>query len=249
MIALVRSETRRLFSRRIVKALVLLTLAGISLTCVLIAVNSDSFAVRNVPTVLEGTSFLIAIGGWLVGSSFVGAEWQAGSMATLLTWEPRRLRVLTAKVAACAAGVFVVALALEVAFASAMWLVAASRGGTEGANGSFLRDLALLMLRISGVTAFGAVLGLSLATIARNTGAAIGFAFAYLAIGESIIRALKPAWQPWLIGDNANIVVLGGDQSFPPIGRSVGGSAFVLVLYAAVLFVAASGSFRARDVN
>lgn len=78
------------------------------------------------------------------------------------------------------------------------------------------------MLRISAVAAFGAVLGLTLATIARNTGAAIGVAFAYLAIGESIVRALKPAWQPWLIGDNANVVVLGADQGFPPIGRSVG---------------------------
>jgi len=35
---------------------------------------------------------------WVIGASSIGAEWQARSITTLLTWEPRRARVLAAKV-------------------------------------------------------------------------------------------------------------------------------------------------------
>jgi hypothetical protein len=155
--------------------------------------------------------------------------------------------VLSAKVVACAAGVFVLALAIEAVFASTLWLVSAAQGGTTGADATFAWEVGRLMLRVSAVAVFGGVLGLAIAMIARNTGAAIGIAFAYLAIGESIMRALKPAWQPWLIGDNANVVVLGRDLS--SVGRSPSESALVLLLYATVFFVAAAGAFRTRDVN
>lgn len=251
MTALLRSELRRLRSRRMLKALVLLGLVAIALTDVIVAVNSGShpFPSRDVPRILEGTSFLLVIGGWVVGASYVGADWQAGTVTTLLTWEPRRARVLVAKTLACAIGVFVVAAAIEAILATTLTFVAAARGTTAGTDAGFVRSVVALGLRVSAVSAFGGVLGLALAMIARNTGAAIGIGFAYLAVVESLVRALRPGWQPWLIGDNANVLVLGRDDGFPPIGRSVWGAAFVLGGYAAAFLISAGATFRARDVG
>jgi len=252
VIVLVSVELRRFFARRLVKALALLALGVIGVIGVLVAVNSrppDEFPLADLPAILEGTSFLFVIGGWLIGSSFVGAEWQAGTMATLLTWEPRRFRVLVAKAIACAAGVVAVVVALEAVFGLVLALVAATRGSTTGVDAELIRSASWLALRISAVSAVGGLLGLALAMVAHNTGAAIGIGFAYLAVVESIIRGLRPGWAPWLLGDNAGVFIVGRDATFPPIGRSAWGAALVLGLYAAGFLVAAAGSFRARDVG
>lgn len=252
MTALVSVEVRRFFARRLVKALAVLAVGVIALTGVLVAVNSrpgSEFRLAELPVILEGTSFLFVIGGWLIGSSFVGAEWQAGTMATLLTWEPRRLRVLVAKAVACAAGVIVLVVALEAVFALILALVASARGSTAGVDADLIRSATWLAIRISTVSAVGGLLGLALAMVAHNTGAAIGIGFAYLAVVESIVRGLRPGWAPWLLGDNAGVFIVGRDASFPPIGRSTWEAALVLGLYVGGFLVVAAGSFRARDVG
>jgi hypothetical protein len=130
--------------------------------------------------------------------------------------------VLIAKVGACAFGVFVLVVALDAVFALVMTLVAATRGVTEGLHeGPLLREVVGLLLRIGAASAIGALLGLAIAMVAHNTGAAIDIGFAYLTVAEGIMRGLRPAWAPWLIGDNANVLVLGRDAGIPPIGRSV----------------------------
>ena len=253
MSALLSVELRRLFARRLVKALSVVALVGIAVTGILIAVNSrpgNEFHLYDVPTVLEGTSFLFAIGGWLIGSSFVGAEWQAGTVTTLLTWEPRRVRVLIAKAVALAVGMFVVVVALDAVFGLVLGLVAVTRGSTAAPDMElFLRAVSGLVFRIAAVSAIGGLLGLAIAMVAHNTGAAIGIGFVYLTVVEGIMRGLKPGWARWLIGDNANVLVLGRDAGFPPIGRSVWESALVLGLYVASFLVVATASFRARDVG
>jgi len=252
MMALLSVELRRFFARRLLKAVSLLALAGIVVTGILVAVNSrpgSELRLADLPTILEGTSFLFVIGGWLIGASFVGAEWQAGTVTTLLTWEPRRLRVLIAKSIACAVGLVVMVAVLDAVFALVLTLVAQTRGTTAGLADGFLGDVVALILRIAGVSAVGGLLGLAIAMVARNTGAAIGIGFVYLAVVESLMRGLRPGWAPWLLGDNANAFVLGGDPSSLMTGRSVGEAALVLGLYVAGLLVVAAASFRARDVG
>ncbi|MGH2635939.1 MAG: ABC transporter permease [Actinomycetota bacterium] len=252
MTALVSVELRRFFARRLVKALAVVAIAAMAVTGILVAVNSrpgNEFHLPDLAPILEGTSFLFVIGGWLIGSSFVGAEWQAGTMTTLLTWEPRRLRVLVAKALACAVGVAVVVVVLQAVFGSILALVASTRGSTAGVDDEFLRSVVWLALRISAVSAIGALLGLAIAMVARNTGASIGIGFAYLAVVEGIMRGLRPGWAPWLIGDNANVLVLGRDATFPPIGRSAAEAALVLALYVLGFIAVAAVSFRARDVG
>lgn len=249
MTSLIRSEIRRLTSRRLVKALVGLALLAITVTGVLVAVYSrgfERFSILNLPGVLEGTSFLLGAGGWVIGASFAGAEWESGSITTLLTWESRRTRVILTKVAVVAGGMFLIGVFAEALFALVLALVAATRGTTAGADVDLVRAVVTLGLRVAALSGIGAALGFSLAMVSRNTGAAIGIAFAYLAIVEAIMRGLRPGWRPWLLEDSASAFVLAGD---PVIGRSVWSAAAVLLVYAGGFILIATTTFRIRDVT
>jgi ABC-2 type transport system permease protein len=207
--------------------------------------SDHAFHLVDARNFVEASAFLVAIVGWLVGGSFAGADWQAGTMVTLLTWEPRRVRVLLAKALALAVGVAVVTLAADLILEALLWLVATTRGSTIGAGASFARAMLLLDLRVMAVAVVASLLGFAIAMVARNTAAAIGIAFAYLTVIEGLMRALRPGWTPYLLGDNTNVFVLGQ----PIAGRSFAGSAVVLAAYGGVLLAVAAATFRARDIG
>ena len=252
MIALVRSELRRFRSRRLVKALAIIALVGIATTVVILAVRSNPgtgnvFTLGDARPLLEGTASLAAIAGWLIGTSLVGAEWQAGTMTTLLTWEPRRSRVLVAKTIAAAIGVFAMIFVLDLLFTGLMALVAATRGSTEGTDTSLVRSLVGFDVRVATLAALGAILGLSLAMVTRNTGATLGIAFVYLVIVEGIFRQFLPGWRAWLLGDNSTIFLLA--QTDAEIGRSLWSAALVVVVWCIAWLSVATATFLVRDVD
>lgn len=209
--------------------------------------GSQPLALRDLPNWIQGVSFILFVGSLVLGASFVGAEWHAGSMMTLLTWEPRRLRVLVAKVLACTVTIFVLAVGLLILLSLTMTLVAATRGTTSGLPDGWFGSVAGSVLRSAAAASLASALGLALAMIGRNTAAAMGVTFGYLAIVEGLIRALRPGWQKWLLGDNLSVFIMGRGVGFA--GRSLGGAALVLLLYAGILLLAAGASFRARDVS
>ena len=99
MTALLASEFRRFRSRRLVKVLVGLELLAIVATGVIVFLTQE-YALVGLPDVLMGTSLVLVSVGWMLGASAIGADWHAGHLTTILTWEPRRGRVLFAKIAA-----------------------------------------------------------------------------------------------------------------------------------------------------
>ncbi len=229
--------------------------------------SSSTFHLWDLDNWLQGVSFLLVAGALAMGASFVGAEWHAGSMTTLLTWEPRRLRVLMAKTIAIAAVAFVVTIGLQAALSLVLTLVAVVRGDTAETGGAWLRSVVGSGMRISATASIGSVMGLAVAMIGRNVSAALGGIFVYVAVIEQIFRAIRMKFGMWLLGDNVAVFITGqprtfSDQtvtSFPgggqsmavsqPNVRTVGQAAMIVGLYAAALLVAAAWSFRARDVN
>ena len=247
MIALLRAELLRVRSRRLVKALAVVALLGILTIVVVLAVQShpgtsDAFSLGDAREFIEGTAALFVIAGWLIGTSLAGAEWQTGTMTTLLTWEPRRARVLGTKTVAAALGAFAMVLVLNLIFLGLLALVAATRGSTDGLDVS----LVWFIVRIAALASVGAVLGLALAMVTRNTAAALGIAFVYLAIVEGIIRGFRPGWRGWLLGDiSSEFVLMHGGVP----GRTFSQSAAVLALWCLVFVSIAMATFRARDVG
>jgi ABC-type transport system involved in multi-copper enzyme maturation permease subunit len=207
------------------------------------------FQLRSLPEILQGAGILVVIGGLLLGASFVGAEWHAGTMSTLLTWETRRLRVLAAKAAVVAVCVFALMVLLLAAFSLALLVVASTRGITDNLGDHFVRSVAGSALRVAACSAAGALIGMAIAMLASNTAAAVGVGFAYLAILEGLIRALRPGWQHYLLADNIAIVITGADDGIMREPVTFIHAAFTVAFWVAVLLVVAAAMFRARDVN
>ncbi len=251
MIALLASELLRARSRRLVKVLAILSGIGIALSTFLVAVNSDPadpFGYRVVPDILTGLAFIFVIIGWYMGASFVGAEWAAGTMATTITWESRRGRVLVAKAVAAAGSVFVFMM-LVCGLMSVAFAMVASATDPSAMPAGFIVDQTSLVLRLASASAIGGLLGFSVATVARHTAGAVGVGFGYLLIVEGLLRAFRPGWQRLLLGENLAFWVIGHGRTSSGQSVSMTGSGLVLVGYCLVLFAIALAWFRARDVN
>jgi ABC-2 type transport system permease protein len=211
-------------------------------------VQDRSFHYEQLPNILVGMSpFAISLG-WLLGASLVGAEWHAGTMATLLTWEARRVRVLVAKLVAAAALVFALVVALQALLGAALLPAGLWRGTTEGLDWGWFRSLSGVGLRVAAVSVAAATMGFSIATIGRNTAAALGIAFGYFAVVENAIRGLRPNWTPWLLGDNIIVVITAQQQNAPLVGRSPQLAANMVAYYTLALVGLAVASFRRRDI-
>ena len=211
--------------------------------------GDQRFELRALPDILQGAGILVVIGGLLLGASFVGAEWHAGTMSTLLTWEPRRLRALAAKSIVVAACVFVLMTLLLAVFGLALTLVASTRGITEPLGDGFARSVAGSTLRVAACSAAGALIGLAIAMVARNTAAAVGAGFGYLAVLEGLIRGLRPGWQHYLLADNIAVVITGADSGIMQVPVTFTHAVLAVGIWSSVLLTAAAVTFRARDVN
>jgi ABC-type transport system involved in multi-copper enzyme maturation permease subunit len=212
-------------------------------------IEDRRFHYENLPSILEGMSWFAILLGWLLGASLVGAEWHAGTMATLLTWEPRRVRVLLAKLVAAGALAFTLAVVLQLLLGVTLLPAGLLRGTTEGIDAGWMRSLSGVGLRAAAVSLAGALIGFSIAAISRNTAAALAVAFGYFAIVENAIRGLRPRWTPWLLGDNIAVVITDQPQNFPLVDRSTLGAATLVACYTLTLVVAAVATFRRRDIT
>ena len=67
---------------------------------------------------LTAALFLV-VGAAICGASVAGAEWKAGTITTVLTWEPSRRRLHAARTASAAILAFAIGFALEVVFLAA----------------------------------------------------------------------------------------------------------------------------------
>ncbi len=248
MIDLLASEFRRFRSRRILLVLTGLALLAIAVAGVIVF-SAHEFALEDLPEVFMGTSLILIAIGWILGASAIGAEWHSGHITTVLTWEPRRGRVIVAKVVAGLVSVFVVTYVLQVVLGAVLAVDAAARGSTAGVDGAWLVESAGVALRVSLLATFYAGFGFALASIGRNTAVALGVGFGYLVIVENLVRGLRPRWIPWLLTENSALFIVDLPGDFPLLGRSTIEAGVYLAAVAGALLLAAAGLFRSRDVN
>jgi hypothetical protein len=211
-------------------------------------VASAPFRLAGMQDVFLGTGVVAMLVAWLLGASFVGAEWHAGTMGTLLTWDPRRIRVIVAKALVAVVAAFVLTVVAEALLGLAVWPAAAFRGSTEGIDAAWFRETAGVVLRGGGLAAMGAGIGFAVASLARNTAAALGVGFGYLVVFEMILASLRPGWSKWLLVPNI-AVFMTGNPAEAGFEWSTVRAGLLLAGYTAALLVVAGGWFRARDVR
>ena len=263
MTGLLRAEVRRLTSRRIARVYGALFLGGILLVQVIAffrsnhseaaALNGTLFRAAEVlEEMAGGVAGTAALVSFIVGASYIGAEWGAGTMQALLFWEPRRHRVILAKAAALVGVMVVFTAVMQAVGWSTTMLVGSTRGTTDGVTSAIQSDAFGTMLRGLFVVAFTGLLGFAIAGFARVTGAALGVGFLYFAIVEQVIAGLRPGWISYLISPNVAAVMADGiedDRGSRIVELTAGRGIAVLLVYL-VLFVGAfSVAFDRRDVT
>ena len=215
-------------------------------------VFTDQLRVSELAHYVEAAGLIVIVIGLVIGASMVGASWQTGTITTILTWEPRRIRWLASRLIATAVGVFVVTLFLVALLAALLALGASIRGSTATDPG-WAGDLLATMLRISAVVAAVGIIGSAVATIGRNTAAALGAVFVYLAVLESLVRGFRPLLSRFMLGDSTAILISGRSLEVSAgqtsIVLTVVHAATVVAVYVVVLIALALVMLRARDVN
>ncbi|MEU8229809.1 ABC transporter permease subunit [Actinoplanes sp. NPDC048967] len=147
---------------------------------------------------------LLAVTAFVIGATFVGAEWSSGGMMNLLLWRPRRLQVLGTKL-----GALLVSLAAFTVVVSAVWtglfvLIAQLRGTLAGMTSGAWQSILLMELRgLVLVLAAGAV-GFGLASLGRHTAMALGAAIGAIIVfqfglGTVLTLAKVPFVEAYLV--------------------------------------------------
>ena len=211
-------------------------------------VDDPRFDRSRLESILRGVTGALAVIAWGLGASLVGAEFASRSMTTLLTWEPRRGRVFVAKTAAVMLAVTVFALAVLVLVGLAMWPALAAHGAPLRAGDPTLWSLAGTVGRGVALATISAGIGFAIATIGRNTAAALGAGFAYVIVLENIVGTSLEGWRRWLLLGNVIVFVSGRSDGSDVPGRSVAGAGVFLAAVAVGSLLVAGGAFRRRDL-
>jgi len=155
------------------------------------------------PGLFGALGALLALFGFAVGASFIGAEWGSGGILTLLLWRPNRILVWLGKLGSLLLGVLGVGVAYSVLWYAALWTLADNRGSTAITAGA-LRSLAIVDVRAIALALAAAAFGYALSALGRNTATALGAAVAWVVIFEvgtriilQIVDAARP--QRWFL--------------------------------------------------
>ncbi len=224
--------------------------------------NLDGMQLRDLPEILQGISTFVILLGALLGASLGGADWTNDTITTLLTWEPRRIKVLLTRAAVVVLFAFVITIGLQAVFAAVFWLAAATRGTTAFTPSGVWNDAGQTLLRTSVVSTAFALIALSIAMIGRSTVSSLGALVGYLILFEAVIAGFRPSIQGWLLV-RAGIVVVSqtpilnyASDAFysstspePEVLMSVARANAVVGVYAVVLLALALIVFRRRDVS
>jgi hypothetical protein len=261
-------EVRRALHRRLVWALLALALLGIVVAGVVEflasrdldlavlrgaghqdpAVMTDWWISGSTDGPLAVGALLLVMGALVGGASVAGAEWRAGTVTTVLTWEPRRARLLGARVAAAGLLAAMIAIVLEVLLLVAFVPSVLAHGSTAGVDGAWLLMVLAALLRIGLLVGLVAAVACSLATLGRNTAAGIVVAWVWLAFVESALRGWKPGLAQWLVADTTSVVLGWGELEGDRAGLSPVVALTIVLLYSGLLIAGATATFCRRDV-
>ncbi|MEP6980106.1 MAG: hypothetical protein ABJA16_05020 [Nakamurella sp.] len=228
---------------------------------------SSPFTPTQVPYYSLAVGVAVAMAGFILGATFIGAEWSSRNLVAWLFYEPRRLRLLGAKLLALIGAVTVLALVAQAIWLLSAQLLITQRGVPVSSLGSdadqFWPTALQESLRAALLVVPVTLLGFGLANLLRNTAAAFGVAFVFFVIVEQVAAGISPGLQPYQFTvsvaawvTSGGITVFGdavydaqaGYVSPAPIPVSNLHGGVVLMVYAAVVLGVSVWLFRRRDV-
>lgn len=215
---------------------------------------------------LKTNGLFYAFLAFVLGASFIAAEFSTGSLGNWLTFQPRRVRVGLSKLAAAAGGGLLVAAAGLGLAGLGAWMVGVLNRPDSDLQLPVLTDLgeplSHVLLRHVGLIMAAGVVGAALAFLIRNTGAVVGMAIGFVVVVEGIVAQglTRGKLSPWLPSTNITGFLERGttyaaekctagrcDYSMVPLSYTH--SWVYLLVLGLVLASAALVVFRRRDVS
>ncbi|MGY1847124.1 MULTISPECIES: hypothetical protein [unclassified Blastococcus] len=157
-----------------------------------------------------GFAAAAAVLAFLVGATWIGAEWSTRTIVALLFWVPNRLRVIGTKIGVLVLAALVIGVAAQVAWLVMAWVLRTFVGTDQALPEGFWGELLAAQGRGVVLGVLVALIGFGLANLVRNTGAALGIGFVYFAIVETALRIYDPMLERWLLSTNAVALVVPG---------------------------------------
>lgn len=259
---LLASEATRLWHRRTVRLLFLAVFLIYVLIIVIAFFNHDKNGLNHPAFPLDASGdgavavgVGVAILMFVVGTTYAGAEWSQRTIVALLFWEPRRMRVMSAKVVVLGLACFVVTVLTQILWLATAYLLASTRGDTTLSSG-FWTDLFNREARVLIFTLLVGWLGFGIANLVRFSAASLGVGFVYFAIVEFVVANWWHWAQQWLLLVNAVALLTRGgvdlgDSSGPNPGKHISSLHGVLVWGVVSIGILVIGSvvFARRDAS
>jgi hypothetical protein len=205
----------------------------------------------NYSETVKGVGIAAIFIAFVIGASFVGAEFGAGSLSTQLIFEPRRVRVVVVKAIAVGIGLALMTIALLLYIGILQWAASELRGVVNGLDGSWFAARAGDIGRVSAAVGLAGIAAYAVTVVARRTVAAVAI---LLIVGwaSAIIGSFK-AWR-WAARYNpaTALIELVADET-----RRAGNDVLLTVrsaavwscLWAIVLSAIAAVIFSRREVR
>ncbi len=208
--------------------------------------------------IVPGISTFLLVIAVVLGGSFVGAEYRSGTVENLLLWEPRRIRVMLTKYGAGLVSAAVVLAIMASWLTGLLLLLARFRGSFQGMEPAFWVDWVAMVGRASLIAGLFFVLAMAIATLAKNTTAAVVALLGWFVVSNILIELLAKWFRQYELFTNAAAFIGQGD-----VARYVGSgnqqtlvfshgywmAAIAVLVWAAVPGAIALAVFRRRDIS
>ncbi len=179
-------------------------------------------------TLLGPVTTLLPLMAYVIGASSIGADSKTGMLEQLLTWEPRRLRFLTARMISLFVGVAVIAVALAVVLVLLLFTLAALTGTTGGTTGEFWANVAMIIVRTGLAAGLFSLFGLGVTLlIDSSVGSIVGFVIYWFVVENFLVAAFLPRLSAYLPITNAD--AFGSGRDVERVSGSVFSGDFELV--------------------
>lgn len=232
----------------------------------------DALVFRKVIFVLIGfLAAYLALFGFLIGATFIGAELSSGGVTNLLLWRPQRLRVLGAKLGVLLGVVGVFSTLFTLLYVGVFWALGNTNGFPGNLEEGFWGRLTLMCARGIGLALVATAISFAVAVIGRHTAASLGLLTAYVVVWEGgariVMQVLNTRLQePWFLSTYVGAWMAGRLEIWNPYTACVydgisegncGGVYFItwghaLAVFAVLLLVLVGGAFahfRKRDIS
>jgi ABC-type transport system involved in multi-copper enzyme maturation permease subunit len=214
----------------------------------------------------EGGAIAFAAGAavltFLVGATWIGAEWSHRTIVALLFWVPSRLRVMGTKLGVLALASAALGVVAQLGWLAMAGILQAVAGVDGDLPAGFWGDLLAAQGRSVLLAVLAGLIGFGLANLLRNTGAALGAGFVYFAIVELAVRLIDPTLERWLLSVNAVALVVPGGVTLYDYSAMVDGTGepptylvtnlqggLVVGAFAAVIVGVGGWLFARRDLH